>query len=113
MFGKGFSHRGNIEPFLNYKKLHRTGRLLKSLSVKSTSNAVILSSSAPYATEHEFGQHSSGVVIKSPYVQGGAAGVATGGKIHARPFMRPSKQVLKAPIKLIGEKLKQFGWRRN
>lgn len=112
VFGKGFVKSGNIEPYLSYKKLHRTGRLLRSLKTKHNSNFVMLYSNAPYASEHELGQQSGKAVIKDRFVTGGAKGVAVGGKLHARPFMKPSKQVLRAPYRLIVERMKRYGWQQ-
>ena len=43
-------------------------------------------------------------------LQGGVVGAVLGGKIHARPFMTPSKQVLRAPKKLLMDKMKRYGW---
>lgn len=110
-FGKGFTHTGNIEPYLSYRKLHRTGKLLRSLSTRvQYGSEIVLSAAAEYASEHELGGASGGAVIKEPYVQGGARGVLVGGQIHARPFMRPSKQVLRAPASLIEDRMRQYGW---
>lgn len=71
---------------------------------------IILSNSAPYASIHEEGGYDAAKLIKSPYVKSYVSGVVLGGNIHARPFMRPSKQVLRAPQKLIEAKMKQYGW---
>lgn len=52
------------------------------------------------------------VVLKDPYVQGGVSGVVLGGKIHARPFMTPSGQVLEAYKKLTEAEMASFGWKQ-
>lgn len=52
------------------------------------------------------------IVLKEPYVQGGVAGVVLGGKIHARPFMTPSGQVLEAYRKLTEAEMVSYGWKR-
>jgi phage gpG-like protein len=112
-FGKGFTKTGNVEQYLNYKKLHRTGRLLRSLSAKATSKTVTLSSNAPYASEHELGGGSGGAKVSGNYVRGDVSAVAMGGKVVARPFMRPSKQILRAPYMLLIDKMNQYGWTKS
>ena len=109
-FGRGFTKTGNIEQYLNYKKLHRTGRLLRSLSAKATSKIITLSSNSPYASEHELGGSSGGARVGGTYVRGDVSAVAMGGKIVARPFMRPSKQILRAPYRLLMDKMNRYGW---
>lgn len=107
-------HVGNIEPYLSYSKLHRTGRLLRGLKSRvvgeGTSLAIELYNKVPYAQQHEKGGVTSRVEINEPYTTNGAKGVITGGNVVARPHMQPSKQVLKAPRNLIGTKMKSFGW---
>ena len=107
-------HIGNVERYLSYKKLHRTGRLLRGLKVKRSgsgySRQITLYNDVPYASEHETGSVTPKATIKSPYVHNGAQGVVTGGDVEARPSMQPSAQVLKSPYKLLGAKMKSFGW---
>ena len=100
----------NIEPYLTYKKLHRTGRLLKSLSVQSGIKTITLKSTAPYASSHELGEASDSKVLQSPYVTGDVNSVKVGGNITARPFMKPSPQVLRSPRQLIETRIKRYGW---
>lgn len=114
-FGKGFRESGNVERHLSYKKLHRTGRLLRGLKVKhisTTSRSLIkLYNNVPYASEHETGVgNTGGTTVKPPYTRGGVTGVHFGGNVVARPHMVPSKQVLRAPMRLLCEKMKEFGW---
>jgi len=103
---------GVIEPYLGYKKLHRTGRLFRSIKVKALAKSVRLYSTAPYAEEHEYGLRSGKATIPSRYLVGGAKGAAVGGKLHARPFMRPSKVILRAPIKLLTKRMDKYGWKQ-
>ena len=111
VYGRDFKETGNIEPYLSYGKLHRTGRLLRGLHVKHTGSTITLYNNVPYASEHELGSIASvGTVIKGPYVRGGAKSVMTGSSIYARPFMQPSKQVLRAPLRLMQVKMRSFGW---
>lgn len=113
-YGKGLRHTGNIEPYLSYKKLHRTGRLLRGLKVKRSAVgggiAIELYNNVEYAEEHEMGKMTGVVTIKPPYVHNGAQSVLTGGQIHARPHMKPSKRVLYSPQSLVQSKMKSFGW---
>ena len=110
-YGKGFKKVGNVESSFNYQKLHRTGRLLRSLKAKGVAGRVVLSSSAPYARDHNEGSAGgSSKVIKAPYVRGGTKGIITGGTIVARPFMYPSKKVVKMPYTLLNKKMKLYGW---
>lgn len=116
-FGKGFSKSGVVEPYLSYKKLQRTGKLLRSLKAKSKFNsatgsaAIELSSGVPYASDHELGGGSGGgTLVKGRYVTGGASGVVLGGRVVARPFMKPSQEVLESPYRLLVSKMSSFGW---
>ena len=114
VYDKGFRKTGNVEPYLGYKKLHRTGRLLRGLKVRRKQNGdstdIELYNKTPYASEHELGGQTKPVKIKEPYVQGGASAVITGGDVEARPSMKPSKQVLRSPMKLVENKMRGFGW---
>lgn len=105
---------GNIESFLPYKKLQRTGRLLRGLKIKrsvaNNSSRIVLYNNVHYASEHQIGGVSSSVTIKPPYVHNGAEGVIMGGRIEARPYMTPSKHILKAPARLVGNKMRSYGW---
>lgn len=109
-YGKKLKKTGNIEGHLTYSKLHRTGKLLRGLNVKVKGNQIIIGNRVRYAQEHEEGGQSKKATIKAPYVRGGAHAVVTGGNIHARPFMNPSKRVLKAPNLLIHKKIRSYGW---
>lgn len=114
-FGKKLKKEGNVEAFLNYGKLHRTGKLLRGLSSKVITSGlyrnVVLTNRVGYAEDHEEGQYKTKrVQIKAPYVRGGASTVITGGKIVARPFMHPSEKVLKMPWLLVNRKIRSFGW---
>lgn len=111
VYGKGFRHGGVIEPFLKYKKLHRTGKLFKSLKVRANKRSVQLYSTVPYAVEHELGLQSGKAKVGGQYLIGGASGAAVGGKLHARPFMRPSHLIRRAPVKLLMKQLDKLGWR--
>jgi len=111
VYGKGFRKHGNIETHLAYKKLHRTGRLLKSLKARGTVDSITLSSNVPYASIHEEGGNDGGRTIKGTHVGGGATGALLGGNIVARPFMKPSQKILRGPQRLIEEKMKEFGWK--
>lgn len=114
VFGSGFKKAGNVESYLNYKKLHRTGKLFRGLKVKRIQSgndvAINLYNRTPYAKEHEEGGNASTTVIKPPYLSGGAAGVVTGGEITKRSSMQPSEQVLNSPQRLVEDKIKSFGW---
>lgn len=115
MYGSnGLRKTGNVEQYLSYDKLQRTGRLLKGLKVKREVTDrgfnVTLYNRVPYASEHETGGSSARAVIKEPFVKNGASGVVTGGKITARPFMKPSRRVLNTPYRELGRKMKSFGW---
>lgn len=110
-FGNKLKKTGNVEAFLNYGKLHRTGKLLRGLSSKAVGNDIILNNRVKYASDHEEGNIKSKVArIKEPYVRGGAKTVITGGNIVARPFMKPSKKILRMPSSLIDKKIRSFGW---
>lgn len=113
-YGKKLKKVGNIETFLSYKKLHRTGKLLKNLSVNvriGNSTNISLNNRVRYAKDHQEGTNTSKrTVIKEPYIRGGAHAVVTGGSIEARPFMTPSKKVLTAPYVLVVRKMRSLGW---
>lgn len=109
-FGRGFVRNGNVEKYLTYKKLHRTGRLLRSLKKFARGNVIGLTSSVPYAKEQNEGGGSGGTRVKGKYVQGGVSAVLLGGRIHARPFMTPSKRVLDLPYSLLVARIKKLGW---
>lgn len=109
-FGKKFRKVGNVESYLSYPKLKRTGRLLRGLKTRVSGDSIILYNNVPYAEEHETGKYSSKTVVRPPYTSGGAQGVITGGNIHARPFMKPSQGVLRSPYKLLNDKIKKIGW---
>lgn len=110
----GLRHTGNVEQYLNYSKLHRTGRLLRGLNVRrlqvGNKQTIELYNKTPYASDHEEGGSGNGRTLKQPYVNGGASGVVFGGDVVARPSMKPSKQVLQAPYKLFNRKLKELKW---
>ena len=110
-------HVGNVEPYLSYGKLHRTGRLLRGLRVKRSvvrgGVAVTLYNNVRYAEDHELGKTTRKMTIRSPYVTNGATGVVTGGNIVARPFMKPSSQVLRSPIRLTESKIRSLGWQKT
>ena len=113
-YGKKLKHTGNIETYLSYKKLHRTGRLLKGLKVrrKQGRHVVIeLYNTVSYASDHQNGATTKRARIKAPYVRSGATGVITGGNVVARPFMTPSKRILNAPKRLTEKKMRSLGWR--
>jgi len=110
-FGKGLKHHGNIEPYLSYNKLHRTGKLLRNVKVKVVDGNVVASNRVKYAKDHNEGvSGSKRAAIKEPYIRSGARVVFTGGNITARPFMNPSKKVLKMPATLLRKKLRLNGW---
>ena len=114
-YGKGLKKVGNIEAYLSYGKLHRTGKLLRNLYGKversGTSRSIILGNRVKYAEDHNEGLASGKIAkIKAPYVRGGANTVVTGGRIVARPFMNPSRKVLMMPKTLLNRKMKSFGW---
>lgn len=112
-YGKKMKRVGNVEAHLSYKKLHRTGRLLRGLSARVEGNNVILNNRVRYAQDHDEGiANGKKAVIKPPFVMNGAHAVVTGGKITPRPFMKPSRKVLLAPKTLVGRKMKSFGWIR-
>ena len=104
----------NVESYLNYGKLHRTGRLLRGLKVKRTvegANVLItLYNEVPYTAVHEMGGYERAKVKKKGRNVRGVSSVLLGGKIQARPFMRPSKQVRRAPSTFLQRKLKSFKW---
>jgi hypothetical protein len=105
---------GNVESFLSYKKLHRTGRLLRGLHVRSESGRVILINSVNYAQDHNEGASGSKrVTVKPPYVRGGAHAVAFGGRIVARPFMNPSRKIKNAPKTLVISQMNKLGWNKS
>jgi len=114
-FDKSHKRVGNIETFFNYDKLQRTGRMLRGLSVNVQSSSAVgrnvtLSNRMEYAKDHNDGAtQSRNVTIRPPYTRGGAT-IKTGGKIFARPFMHPSKKVLKMPYVLVVRKIRAFGW---
>lgn len=101
---------GNIEPYLAYKKLHRSGKLLRSIKrkVKTGSRASItLYSNVSYARLQAEGGTSPVEFVPKNKITGAYA-VKVGGKIYPRPFMTPSKQVLQAPSKLVEKKIKSI-----
>lgn len=114
VYGKRVRKIGNIEPYLSYGKLHRTGRLLKGLKVRRVINGnavdIELYNKVPYAEEHETGKPTKRVTVKQPYVRGDVQGAVTGGKIVARPHMQPSKQILRSPRRLVLNKMRELGW---
>lgn len=106
---------GNIEAYLTYSKLHRTGRLLRGLKMKvvrqDNSAQITLYNKVRYASEHETGKSTGGYkTIKKPYVHNGASGATLGGNITQRSFMKPSTLVLLTPQRLLEERLQRFGW---
>lgn len=114
-YGKGLKKVGNVESYLSYSKLHRTGKLLRNLYGKVESSGkgrdIILGNRVNYAEDHNEGSSGSKTAkIKAPYVRGGANTVVTGGRIVARPFMNPSRKVLMMPKTLLNRKIKSFGW---
>jgi len=95
--------------------LHRTGALLRSLktSYKSSSvgGTVTLGSNKDYAWLHQEGGMSEGYKKLGRHnVQAGASGAVVGGYIFARPFMTPSRRVLNSPKRLLGAKMRSYGW---
>lgn len=106
---------GNIERYLTYGKLHRTGRLLRGLKTKvmrgETSSVIQLYNNTPYASDHEQGGNSGTYkTIKKPYVHNGANAAVLGGNVEKRPSMQPSAQVLSTPQRLLENKMKEYGW---
>mgnify|MGYP007132875743 CR=1 FL=1 len=114
MYGKGFRKVGNIEPYLSYKKLHRTGRLLRGIKAKHlvTENGAIINlfNNVPYAQDQELGLRTPKAQIPKESLQGGATGGITGGDIEARPFMQPSEEVLNHAQRSVEDKMRSFGW---
>lgn len=112
---KSFRVTGNVERYLNYKKLHRTGRLLRGLKVKrvkvGTGVNIVLYNTVPYAQVHETGQGAPEKMkpVREPYAKTDTT-VLLGGNIQARPFMKPSKMVRRAPARLLNAKMRSFGW---
>lgn len=109
-FGKGFTKTGNVERYLNYKKLHRTGKLLRSLKASARGRQIVLSSSSPYAKIHNEGGHDKSKKVSGSYVRGDVKAVAFGGNIVARPFMNPSKQVRRLLFTLVLKRMRKYGW---
>lgn len=109
-FGKGFTKTGNVESYLNYKKLRRTGKLLRSLKASVRDRQIILSSSSPYAKIHNEGGHDKSKKVSGSYIRGNAKAVAFGGNIVARPFMNPSKKVRRLLITLVLKRMRKYGW---
>lgn len=109
-FSRGFVKKGNVESFLTYKKLHRTGRLLRSLKTFVRGNQIVMSSSSSYAKVQNEGGSSAPKRIKGKYVREDVNSVAFGGKIVARPFMTPSKQVRRLLITLVLKRMRKLGW---
>lgn len=72
-------------------------------------SVIELYNDTPYASEHELGGQSDSVVVKPPQVRD-VSSIKVGGNIEARPFMRPSKQVLQAPYRGLINKIEEFGW---
>lgn len=116
-FSRGNVIKGNVESYLSYKKLHRTGRLLRSLKIKREAGKdgikIVLYNTAPYASEQENGGYTTTTTVRGAYTRGGVSGVVLGGNVQARHFMRPSKQVLNAPRKLIEARMKKYGWSKQ
>lgn len=111
VYGKGFTKAGNVEPYLSYSKLHRTGRLLRSIKGKHSPTQVKLYSNVPYAGAHDNGGvYGKPKAITEPYVMNGAKAVITGEQMVARPFMKPSKRVLRAPYTFVGARMRRYGW---
>ena len=118
--GKYFNVRthvlGSAEQYLRYKKLHRTGRLLRGL--KSTygmygrKGIVALYNNVEYAEVQDTGKGPIGrykATVRPPLSQNGTV-VHLGVKPKARPFMRPSKYVLNSPARLLKQRMKSYGW---
>ena len=111
---------GNVEKYLNYHKLQRTGKLLRSLKMHTyyqpDRTQIMMSSSIPSASVHETGKdlYGSGVVLKAgKYVKEDSAKyVGLGPRAIARPFMKPSKKVLGAAKKLLESRFKSNGWHK-
>lgn len=111
--GNGLRKSGNVESYLTYQKLHRTGKLLRSVRVRAVGKQVVWSSSASYAREHDLGGMATGGQRKATgsKVQGGAKTVYLGGRsVQARPFAAPGPKILRMPERLIGAKMRSFGW---
>jgi len=114
-YGKKLKKVGDVEPYLSYGKLHRTGKLLRGLNSKVSASAavgrnVVLQNRVKYAPDHELGITSGVAKIKAPYTRGGANTVITGGRIVARPSMNPSRKVLHMPRLSVHKKMRSFGW---
>ncbi len=114
----GRSKFTNVESALTYKKLQRTGRLLRGIRVKpfgSYSGAgmrigVEMSNATPYASSHELGTPDAPKRVSGKDVAPGVKSVYFGGEVHQRRHMAPSMQVLGVPHKLLGAKMRSFGW---
>lgn len=105
---------GNVEPFLNYSKLKRTGRLLRSIKSRYTRFSfsgckIVLRSTSPYAKVHNEGGEGKIKTIKPPHSSVDTV-VITGANIVARPFMFPSKQILESPKSFLTHKMRSLGW---
>ena len=106
----------NAESVLRYKKLHRTGRLLRGLKTTygmyGRNGIVALYNDVEYAEIQNTGQGPVGrykATIRPPLSQKGTQ-VHLGVKPKARPFMRPSKYVLNSPARLLKQRMKSYGW---
>lgn len=115
-FGVRSFTKTNVEPFLRYKKLHRTGRLLRGLKTKSgqygNKIAIILYNTVEYAQIHDTGQGPVGryrAVVNPPLAKSGTK-VLLGVSPKRRPFMRPSKKILNLPATLVKKRMKKLGW---
>lgn len=77
-----------------------------------TGTQIELYNDVPYASEHELGEMSNSTIVKPPQIRD-ASSIKMGGDIEARPFMRPSKQVLQAPFRGLVSKIEEFGWEKE
>lgn len=75
-------------------------------------STIELYNDTPYASEHELGGQSDSVIVKPPKIRD-ASSIKVGGNIEARPFMRPSKQVLRSPYQGLVSKIEEFGWEKE
>lgn len=101
----------NVEPHLHYKKLNRTGAMLRANKVNVRGgNRVVSTNTSPYAQAQHEGSETR--VGNKAYIKKGGAvrGIVLGKGNVARPWMYPSKRILWAYKTFVGRKMKSFGW---
>lgn len=97
----------NAEPYLRYRKLQRTGRLMQSIKPITGRVYAGLTSDIPYAIEHNEGVGGGGgnVFVKPPY---SSEVFKLGSKPKKRQFAGIGKRTIKNALEIYENEIKQI-----